>query len=352
QASGSWSVTITNRGSVPDSYDLAVSGLLAGSATLTPSSVSLNPGQSQVVALSSGPLPFVHAGASNFTVTAVSTGNNAIRGEDDATVTFDSYEAVSAAWQPVSQTVSSLSATFTLLVTNTGNIATTYAFDVSGAGLTATPQLDAYSIPAHSSVAVLVTLKASGVGTYPFTGTATSGTRSASDSADGTLVVTAPLAVTLAEFGATQQVDRVLVTWETASEAGNLGFNLWRGTSPAGPDRQLNSALIPSQSPGGLAGFLYTWEDQEDLTPGTDYYYWLEDVDLSGGVTRHGPVSVTYTSPTAVTVSGLNANSGAAGVLPLWWIVMGFGLALVTGTALRRRRRSARSGSNAIYGVS
>ncbi|MBE2264517.1 MAG: hypothetical protein IAE92_17360, partial [Burkholderiaceae bacterium] len=39
------------------------------------------------------------------------------------------------------------------------------------------------------------------------------------------------LAVTLAEFYAEQVADHVLVSWETASELGNMGFNLLRGTS-------------------------------------------------------------------------------------------------------------------------
>ena len=53
-------------------------------------------------------------------------------------------------------------------------------------------------------------------------------------------VTLSPLAVTLADFSAVQQGDHVLVTWETNSELNNRGFNLYRGTSAAGPDRQLN----------------------------------------------------------------------------------------------------------------
>ncbi|QLQ07981.1 MAG: hypothetical protein HZY76_19625 [Anaerolineae bacterium] len=41
-----------------------------------------------------------------------------------------------------------------------------------------------------------------------------------------------PLAVTLADFYASPATGYVLVGWETASEIGNTGFNLWRGTSP------------------------------------------------------------------------------------------------------------------------
>jgi uncharacterized delta-60 repeat protein len=147
-----------------------------------------------------------------------------------------------------------------------------------------------------------------------------------------------PLVVTLAEFNAVQQGDHVLVSWETASELENRGFNLYRGVDPAGPDRQLNSALIPSQSPGSPAGFLYTWEDRADLTPGATYYYWLEDVDLYGAATRHGPVSVTFSAPTAVQLTDLGASS-ASGPLFGWWA--GLAALLAAAAALAGSRRAS-----------
>ena len=152
---------------------------------------------------------------------------------------------------------------------------------------------------------------------------------------DYVLMQNNPQAVTLADFHAVQQGDAVLVTWETASELGNRGFNLYRGTSPAGWDRQLNAALIPSQSQGSPGGFVYTWTDQADLTPGTTYYYWLEDLDLSGATTMHGPVSVDFVVPTAVTLAGAQATPAAAlPALPWLAVVAGAGAAL----ALGRRR--------------
>ncbi len=102
------------------------------------------------------------------------------------------------------------------------------------------------------------------------------------------LLDSSPLAITLADFSAAQVNDHILVTWETVSELNNRGFNLYRGTSEAGPDIQLNETLIPSQSQGNPGGFIYTWEDHRDLTPGTTYYYWLDDVDINGTVTRPG----------------------------------------------------------------
>jgi hypothetical protein len=147
------------------------------------------------------------------------------------------------------------------------------------------------------------------------------------------------LAVNLASFEAEAQADHILVTWETTSELNNRGFNLYRGTSDAGPDIQLNETLIPSQSQGNPSGFIYTWEDRRDLTPGTTYFYWLDDVDITGVVTRHGPVSATYQGPTAVTLSELQASSvSIPAVTPGWVGLAGaLGMAIIAGLAQRRR---------------
>ena len=149
-----------------------------------------------------------------------------------------------------------------------------------------------------------------------------------------------PLAVTLADFSAVQQGDCVLLTWETVSELNNRGFNLYRGTSEAGPERQLNETLIPSQSPGSPGGFIYNWEDCADLTPGVTYFYWVEDVDIHGAATLHGPVSADFTAPTAVEVGGLAASSRHAGP-PAWLAALA---ATLGGAALfmGRRRRTRR----------
>lgn len=143
-----------------------------------------------------------------------------------------------------------------------------------------------------------------------------------------------PTSVTLAEFFAEQMDSHIRVTWETASELGNVGFNLYRGVSQSEPDRRLNDLLIPSQSLGNpSAGFTYTWDDDADLVPGTTYYYWLEDVDVNNVATRHGPVGVDFTGPTAVTLGVMQAGAAA---LPALWVAAAAGAAL--GAARLRRR--------------
>ena len=62
--------------------------------------------------------------------------------------------------------------------------------------------------------------------------------------------------------------------------------------------------------------------------------YWLKDLDLSGATTMHGPVSVDYSVPTAVTLTGIQASPAAGMALPWLWVVAVAGAAL----ALGRRR--------------
>lgn len=115
-----------------------------------------------------------------------------------------------------------------------------------------------------------------------------------------------PLAVVLASFEATARPADILVTWETASESDNLGFNLYRSDSANGERTRLNGEMIPSQAPGG-GGAAYEWADGTVSTPAT-YYYWVETVDIAGGTAIYGPVSADFpSSPTAVTVSTFSA---------------------------------------------
>jgi hypothetical protein len=51
--------------------------------------------------------------------------------------------------------------------------------------------------------------------------------------------------------------------------------------------------FAPSPSPGSAQGASYQWQDAK-VEAGDTYWYWVEDVDLSGVATRHGPVSVSF----------------------------------------------------------
>lgn len=96
--------------------------------------------------------------------------------------------------------------------------------------------------------------------------------------------------------------------------------------------------LIPSQAPGSTGGFVYTWDDRVGLTPGTSYFYWVEDVDISGAATRHGPVSVDYVVPTAVTLGAMEASAAAGGsAMPLVGTLLVLPVLFAGVLVLRRR---------------
>lgn len=85
---------------------------------------------------------------------------------------------------------------------------------------------------------------------------------------------------------------------------------------------------MPASSTPGQTG--------ADLIPSTTYDCWLEDVTVSGEVTRHGPVSATVQTPTAVTLAGFEAAAG--GTTSFAALALAAGLAAAGGLLWRRRR--------------
>ena len=83
----------------------------------------------------------------------------------------------------------------------------------------------------------------------------------------------------------------IIIEWSTESELDIAGYNLLRGESPEGPFTRINPQVIPpSEDP--LTGGDYAYEDT-GLQAGVTYYYVLEDIEVSGGVNQHGPVTQT-----------------------------------------------------------
>lgn len=83
---------------------------------------------------------------------------------------------------------------------------------------------------------------------------------------------------------------KVLMKWDTGSEVDNLGFNIYREDAQ-GKREQLNGSLIAGSSfavkgTPVTAGTSYAWLSE---APSADAAYYVEDVDLSGKTTMHGP---------------------------------------------------------------
>ena len=99
-------------------------------------------------------------------------------------------------------------------------------------------------------------------------------------------------AVSLVSFTAKGAGAGVEVAWQTAREQDNMGFYVYRAGSPTGLYERLNAQMISGLgfSPTGRT---YSLTDPT-ATRGVLYYYKLEDVDLHGKRTLHGPVCVDW----------------------------------------------------------
>ena len=98
-------------------------------------------------------------------------------------------------------------------------------------------------------------------------------------------------AITLASFDAKSGNGKVTLIWGTATEIDNAGFNIYRAESENGEYVQINESMIPAQG-SSTQGALYQIVD-EGLQNRKTYYYKLEDIDLNGTTTMHGPKSAT-----------------------------------------------------------
>jgi hypothetical protein len=105
----------------------------------------------------------------------------------------------------------------------------------------------------------------------------------------------------------------IQIDWQTETEFDSAGFNLLRARAESGPYVRINERLIPA-STDAAAGAHYTFLDTE-VSKGQQYYYQLEDVDLSGGSSQHAPI--TFVAPDQ----------------PIWLLLAGVA-SLVVGIAL------------------
>ena len=109
----------------------------------------------------------------------------------------------------------------------------------------------------------------------------------------------------------THATGMVIVEWTTESEFDLAGFNVYRSEKPGGSFLRLNDALIPASSDPVVRG-RYVYTDTTAVAGGT-YYYKLEDVELDGNSTMHGPIELAAPDHT---ISHFDvARSGALAVL-------------------------------------
>ena len=97
--------------------------------------------------------------------------------------------------------------------------------------------------------------------------------------------------ISLSSFTSTPSNKAVILEWSTESEIDNAGFNIYRSKSEDGDYTKINTSLIPAQG-SSTQGASYEFIDTNVQNRKT-YCYKLEDIDLNGMSTMHGPISAT-----------------------------------------------------------
>jgi hypothetical protein len=100
--------------------------------------------------------------------------------------------------------------------------------------------------------------------------------------------------VDLEYFTASVENGAVVLKWKTIAEVDNVGFRILRlrDASQAESLRILTPQLIPAQG-NELSGATYEHVDVSTRGAGV-FHYFLEDTDVHGVATLHGPVSVVF----------------------------------------------------------
>jgi len=82
----------------------------------------------------------------------------------------------------------------------------------------------------------------------------------------------------------------VVISWTTASELDNIGFNVYRSDAENGQYAKMNDGIIAGQGTTATE-HAYTFADY-GVQPGSTYYYKVEDVSADGTTSLHGPIAV------------------------------------------------------------
>ena len=135
-----------------------------------------------------------------------------------------------------------------------------------------------------------------------------------------------PTEVDMAQIDAVQNKKGVTLTWQTTSETDNLGFHVYRQSASGTPER-LNrhiitgSAFMTGRRTNGPRSYRFV----DRKAPEGFVQYFIEDVDLDGTKTMHGPVSptsgpdepetvITDPDPTVGSVGGIFTTAPGMGV--------------------------------------
>ena len=104
-----------------------------------------------------------------------------------------------------------------------------------------------------------------------------------------------PLPVELSSFSADYSSGSIVLNWITMSESNNLGWNIYRGNNEDDLINanviQLNYELIDGNGTTTEPSE-YLFVDEQEVYDGVTYWYWLENIDVSGFSQIYSPFSI------------------------------------------------------------
>ena len=169
--------TVTNTGSVTDTFSLALGGPGAQVSSLASKQVTLAPGASQIVPITTGPVSFAPSGPLNLTALATSQTNPGVQNEATTALMIPSTNGFTSQLSPATQALTRPGAATALVtVENTGNTEDEYQAVIAGTkgpitasliGLNGQPTqaIPLFRLPGLSTGEIEVQTRLTGVGT-------------------------------------------------------------------------------------------------------------------------------------------------------------------------------------------
>jgi len=154
-------------------------------------------------------------------------------------------------------------------------------------------------------------------------------TNTSNDNGVDNVFVLAPTVVKMLTMDATQSKSNATINWKTSFEQDNLGFYVWRETAN-GAREKVSTHIINGSAlfARGKSASNRSYRFVDAKPPQGFVQYWIEDVDLKGVHTMHGPVTpklvtsntttdvTTDPDPTIGSVGGIFTTQPGMGVTP------------------------------------
>jgi hypothetical protein len=126
-------MTVTNYGTATDTFDLSLGGPAAAVSSLATNKITLAPGYSQTVQITTGAVNFADSGSLELDAIATSETNSAVTSSDKVNLVIPTTMGVSSKLSPSTEILPVPGTTsFLLIVNNTGNLEDSYTATITG----------------------------------------------------------------------------------------------------------------------------------------------------------------------------------------------------------------------------